>query len=701
MLILPLQISDDLPDFESPDSIDRDQLKGDLETAVTQYLSQVKELGLYKDSRETNNIKFTTFKNPTLPRKTGRKPVAPKPPTAPPVLNSPTVDEQLLDVKFRLVDEHPKNEDSIVSKTGEDSSVESQALDNPLYLSLSHCSSGSQKGIEEPFYQNSDIIPSDEEEHIYENVDAAKFNLYDTIAQPPRPKLPPKSTTNSSSTVTNEKSHSKELNKKGPLQDGSETSDLGSSGSEDANSEEDWPLPPCPAPEEETSTTDVPLPPPPPELALQQLEEEVLRVEEEERKQTLLRKKKKKISFHLPPSSKSIKEEDKESQQQSPPVPLNEELSGTSEQIEGDNEFPSIRHSVIIELKDSLGQPPSSISSRIDESKQTDENQRIYIQRDNQFDSSIHSSKSINDSVIEISDDGSWEMKGSEENSLSSSAAIEGQEIDRFTGQPIMISHFESSSPPSSSNPPIPSFEVKKTAEELEPEIYFDERKSIKDYSFDSSDGVYSASCVETTTTEPSLKNETNNNSIPLHSEASKSSSNNLGAAIMEGYERDLQKKKDNLNLPEVSLLEFGEEDVKELEMQRRCVIDQMTVKAKKKNSWIRDFRTESAVVDSNEEISLNKPNDAKPRNESKPQFLGKTVKFAAAEASSKKTKSEQSKNKTMEGFLGKCFQTPGRNLSNKADTVQKKKPAEGKIFNLKLHMHFTLACVLRIGILL
>ncbi|XP_071551453.1 uncharacterized protein [Panulirus ornatus] len=96
----------------------------------------------------------------------------------------------------------------------------------------------------------------------------------------------------------------------------------------------------------------------------------------------------------------------------------------------------------------------------------------------------------------------------------------------------------------------------------------------------------------------------------------------NLGAAIMESYEMEFKKKKESMNLPEHSLLEFGD-TVRALEEQRRSVIKQMTVKAKRKDTWIKTFSMHDQGKEDNIPVAPSrikrKPSPTRPETVAKP----------------------------------------------------------------------------------
>ncbi|KAK3876921.1 hypothetical protein Pcinc_018327 [Petrolisthes cinctipes] len=364
-----------------------DSFKGDLDTAVSQYLSHVKDLGY----REKENLKKA--EGTTTPK-----------------------DHSLLAVKFQLHPEEikPRDEEDVEEEVDEvieskeaEATITGDSVDNPLYLALSQCSSGLEL---HHFYENG--LVNRDDEHIYENVENSAAededeeeeeddeevvkgeHVYDTLPQH-KPNVPPKpdflsqlaarqsepikrawspfvalsvDTNNHTPPATSDSSLSSPDSGHTPpnntsflprgtlILEGSETSDLGSSGGEyDVGSVEDWPLPPTPPPgEDDLITKSEPLPPPPPEIALQQLEEEVQRQEKEEKKRV-----KREPSIH---------------QEGRQVEAVNTRLASLQQQVRKepriiqveDEEFeecdtPAIRHSVIIELKDSCPSVPHSI----------------------------------------------------------------------------------------------------------------------------------------------------------------------------------------------------------------------------------------------------------------------------------------------------------------------------------------------------
>ncbi|XP_042860126.1 titin-like isoform X4 [Penaeus japonicus] len=749
-----------LPEEESGAPLSLTAFKGELDSAVTQYLTQVKDLGYKEESRDQKllQVKFKLDPHEIKPK----------------------IKEEVKDTKPRVkvISREDKGEQTELE-------VELPSLDNPLYLTLSECSSGELPL--EHFYENGQIT---DDEHIYENVenstgDEYEEHLYDTLPRhkpdlPPKPDFlaqlaarqsepvkrawnpfvslsvetgdptPPLSTASSLSSPDSHASsdrlevHSprrntgntnpflptapRETSEQTLILDGSETSDLGSSGGEeDIGSVEDWPLPPTPPPgEDAVIVEDHPLPPPPPELALQELEEEVIREEEEERKLALQKEKEAierdygGIRFHdsdfreeeadkveAVNANIALLERNFEDTSDSEPTPKKEsntererkltfsreaqpevkteakrELRKETEreyrketktevkkdsanerkfkketkvvQLDDESEefdTPAIRHSVIIELKDSCPTVPQSLKpseirrkeslKRSESLKRTGILERIESQRklerresfcklfpkistslqpkaedhgssvsvgvkspkkEDQAFTFLNVPSSAADQVIEISEDGSWEMK---ETSMDSEAAAQSNpDVDPFTGNPIMAPPL---SPPAIAAPPL-AFQTD-----------------------DGMDGVYSANIVSTYSGPSSLASASTDSLGPLaslqadapvllttpetileeilpaprievkaeveakqqspskKSQEESQSAKNLGAAIMKGYEQDLQKKKDSMNLPEHSLLEFGD-TVRDLEEQRRSVIKQMTVKAKRKDTWIKTF---------------------------------------------------------------------------------------------------------------
>nr|XP_027235940.1 msx2-interacting protein-like [Penaeus vannamei] len=749
-----------LPEEENSAPLSLTAFKGELDSAVTQYLTQVKDLGYKEESRDQKLLEVKFKLDPQEIR--------------------PKVKEEIKDTRPRVkvISREDKGEQTELE-------VELPSLDNPLYLTLSECSSGELPL--EHFYENGQIT---DDEHIYENVenstgDEDEEHLYDTLPRhkpdlPPKPDFlaqlaarqsepvkrawnpfvslsvetgdptPPLSTASSLSSPDSHASSDRledasprrsvgstnpflasvprETSEQTLILDGSETSDLGSSGGEeDSGSVEDWPLPPTPPPgEDAVIVEDHPLPPPPPELALQELEEEVIREEEEERKLALQREKEaiereygalrfqdpdfreeesdkveavnanlallernfedssdtestarrepttekeRKLTLSKetqPEAKKEVKRElKKETEREFKREAKTEVKSSADEKkskreakvvpLDGDSEefdTPAIRHSVIIELKDSCPSVPQSLKpseirrkeslKRSESLKRTGILERIETQRklerresfcklfpklatslqsrpedhgssvsvgvkspkkeDPAF-SFLNVPSSAADQVIEISEDGSWEMK---ETSMDSDVAAHANpDIDPFTGNPIMAPPL---SPAAIAAPPL-AFQTD-----------------------DGMDGVYSANIVSTALRPSSLASASTDSLGTLTSlqadasaqlstpetileeilpaplvesrsevearqqlspkrsqEEPQQQAKNLGAAIMKGYEQDLMKKKESMNLPEHSLLEFGD-SVRDLEEQRRSVIKQMTVKAKRKDTWIKTF---------------------------------------------------------------------------------------------------------------
>ncbi|XP_047492576.1 titin-like isoform X4 [Penaeus chinensis] len=787
-----------LPEEESSAPLSLTAFKGELDSAVTQYLTQVKDLGYKEESRDQKLLEVKFKLDPQEIR--------------------PKVKEEFRDTKPRVkvISREDKGEQTELE-------VELPSLDNPLYLTLSECSSGELPL--EHFYENGQIT---DDEHIYENVenstgDEDEEHLYDTLPRhkpdlPPKPDFlaqlaarqsepvkrawnpfvslsvetgdptPPLSTASSLSSPDSHASSDRledtsprrtagntnpflpsaprETSEQTLILDGSETSDLGSSGGEeDSGSVEDWPLPPTPPPgEDAVIVEDHPLPPPPPELALQELEEIVIREEEEERKLALQKEKEaiereygslrfqdsdfreeevdkveavnanlallerrfedtsdteptaekeaatekeRKLTFSKeiqPEVKKEVKTElKKETDRVFKKETKTEVKKDTNEKnlkteakvvhLDDDSEdfdTPAIRHSVIIELKDSCPSVPKSLRpseirrkeslKRSESLKRTGILERIETQRklekresfcklfpklatslqsrvedhgssvsvgvkspkkeDPAF-SFLNVPSSAADQVIEISDDGSWEMK---ETSMDSDvAAHTNPDIDPFTGNPIMAPPL---SPPAIAAPPL-AFQTD-----------------------DGMDGVYSANIISTHSGPSSLASastdslgtltslqadapaqlstpetileeslpaplvesrteaEAKQQSSPKRSqEEPQQSAKNLGAAIMKGYEQDLLKKKESMNLPEHSLLEFGD-SVRDLEEQRRSVIKQMTVKAKRKDTWIKTFNMHAHGDESSIPVA---PSRCKRKNSPSRETLeaGKVTQFA------------------------------------------------------------------------
>ncbi|KAK4298419.1 hypothetical protein Pmani_029237 [Petrolisthes manimaculis] len=377
------------------DAFKGDAFKGDLDTAVSQYLSHVKDLG-YREKEKLKKEQGTT----------GVK------------------DHSLLAVKFQLHPEEikPRDEedveeeeiDEVIENKEAEVTITGDSVDNPLYLTLSQCSSGVEL---HHFYENG--LVNRDDEHIYENVensgaededeheeeedeDVVKGeHVYDTLPQhkphvPPKPDFlsqlaarqsepikrawspfvalsvdtnnhtPPATSDSSLSSpdsghnnTTTNTTNTSFLPRGTLILEGSETSDLGSSGGEyDVGSVEDWPLPPTPPPgEDDLITKSEPLPPPPPEIALQQLEEEVQRQEKQEKKRV-----KREPSIHQEGRQvEAVNTRLASLQQQQQEVRKEPRIIQVEDEEFEDCDTPAIRHSVIIELKDSCPSVPHSI----------------------------------------------------------------------------------------------------------------------------------------------------------------------------------------------------------------------------------------------------------------------------------------------------------------------------------------------------
>ncbi|XP_068226942.1 titin-like isoform X2 [Palaemon carinicauda] len=700
--------------------------KGELDSAVSQYLSQVKDLG-YKGSSDEGSkdqkllaVKFKLDPDEIKPKSATEQ----------------TLDGKEAKPKIKVISRQDKGEQTQLQ-------VELPSLDNPLYITLSECSTGLFEHIEEGeledceevdegalhfehYYENGQI--GSEDEHIYENVENSNSeeeeHLYDTLPRhkpdvPPKPdflaqlaarqsepvkrawnpfvslnvdtdETPSYSTASPLSSPSSDNSGTsgiisksgeersnpfltsrpRETSEQTLILDGSETSDLGSSGGEDeVRSVEDWPLPPTPPPGEVEITEDNPLPPPPPELALQELEEAVIREEEEERKLALQREKE---AIERDYGAKSQDYEDVEKVEA-----VNKTLTSLEDtyaspckkkkdtkpkevikepkiiQIDDDDyedfNTPAIRHSVIIALKDSIPSIPQSIKPsdirRKESLKRSESLKKVGIFRPKDSKHHIERRESIfklfpqsvklepkvssdtgsisvgvvspkqetpplefvesrkgTDQIIEISEDGSWEMKHNMDNETDNQASK--PDIDPFTGIPIMAP------PLSPLNIPAPPSEFQ-TNDGIDGVFSADVitthsgPSSLASTITDSTTGelvppatptlltsseVILEECAQETEAITVAKingNETEFAANGNVTDSPLSQQKNIGAAIMQSYEDEFQKKKESMNLPEVSLLEFGD-SVRDLEQQRKSVIKQMTVKAKKKDTWIK-----------------------------------------------------------------------------------------------------------------
>ena len=80
--------------------------------------------------------------------------------------------------------------------------------------------------------------------------------------------------------------------------------------------------------------------------------------------------------------------------------------------------------------------------------------------------------------------------------------------------------------------------------------------------------------------------------------------SENLGAMIMKQYEQDRQRARENLHLPEVSLLDV-DASLEDIERERREIIGSQTVKAKRINSWIKEGQSDNEEAEESERCPL------------------------------------------------------------------------------------------------
>lgn len=740
-----------LPDDVADGPLSLTAFRGELDSAVSQYISQVKDLG-YKEEG--------------------------------------TKDQKLLAVKFQLDpdDIKPRSEEDVIETEpkikvistedkGEQTELEVElpSLDNPLYLTLSECTSGlfpySEEDLAlEHLYENGHV--GREDEHIYENVESStgeeeEEHLYDSLPRhrpdlPPKPDFlsqlaarqsepvkrawnpfvslsvdtgnptPPLSTISSlSSPDSNTSNDHSEENLQKPeensiilsskptetsghtlILDGSETSDLGSSGGEyDVGSVEDWPLPPTPPlGEEEVLLEDNPLPPPPPELALQQLEEEVFREKEEERKLALQRAREtierdygvktqdlevkehvEAVNTTLASLGEKFKEPPKSEKATKEPEP--EKVPKVLELDEDDTkdfDTPAIRHSVIIALKDSCPSVPKSIRpsdirrkenlkrseslkhtgvlrrsnshnrvnrresicslfpSIINEFKKTENSGSVSLgvtspKKEEPSFSFLDPVSSKTNQVIEISEDGSWETKHPSTDSKSSSQSNKA-DTDPITGNPIMTPPL---SPAAIAAPPT-EFQTNDgvdgvySANVISTYSGPSSLTSTATDSISAGDGAPAEIPTPSLLTAPEIIHEEPSSSqdvevVECYNEASDMASaslttaiqamspahKNLGAAIMESYEMEFRKKKESMNLPEHSLLEFGD-SVRALEEQRRSVIKQMTVKAKRKDTWIKTFNMHDKGKEDNIPVA---PSRAKRRSSpTRPEMDAKPV---------------------------------------------------------------------------
>ncbi|XP_018019274.1 uncharacterized protein LOC108675756, partial [Hyalella azteca] len=705
----------------------------ELDSAVTQYLSQVTELG-YRPTNGGSNL--SSFKADWKDKNNSVASV-----------NSRT-SERLLAVQFQLNSSERRNLPSTVDtenrRTEDNGAIEItreeildvnsfdenvNSEDSPVVDNINYPNFSEGPCAQENFYENGNVSVTDEP--IYENLDASldevfnKEPLYDIV--PRRPQVPPKpeslartiSQENEIDSSSEElkccsisedsqcaddisgdslsaesltdfltqdiERNSKKRKKKNREQhteqscsvDGSETSDLGSSGSEDVPSIDEWPSTTSRAATTVSVSYEVEdIRPTKPEIALELLEDEVLAELELEKSLGSISHIDR--SLTAPILEQISDEEDSiqainssivevcRSRDEIDEARIIDDVGSYSEDLIGAS---SIRHSVIIELKDSDKISPctkqdlkrsgslhvsgSNSEKCYRKSKSCKKKNRrmsetgigisvgvIHNAKTNTKEFHDLSDRQIRQQVIEICDDGTWGLKkGDEETDLSLDIEIQAagpefienssagrEEIDKTEEAKQSINDCKTTVNLTWKKAQLPTDNKKK----IKQESSLSKKKSPKMeecYSIaappqafsnpDGSDGVFSASCVAlnsepnslasvtgesvghrinanqpiNTTTKanspsPSKKKE------PFWNEAAKEDDglqkdlkSNLGLAIMESYDKEMNKKRESLNLPEVSMLDFGQSAF-DLEVDRKNVIKQMIVKTKKKQSW-------------------------------------------------------------------------------------------------------------------
>ncbi|KAF2356721.1 hypothetical protein FHG87_012523 [Trinorchestia longiramus] len=712
----------------------------ELDSAVTQYLSQVTELG-YRPTNSGSNL--STFK---ADWKDSNNSVA--------SVNSRT-SERLLAVQFQLHSTERRNtEDNqaqdrekigLVDHEGEISregtpevSEKESSCDNSLANNAVHSGFSDSSSVQENYYENGNVSITDEP--IYENLDGSSddvFNkepLYDIV--PRRPQVPPKpeslartvsqenninsstedyaqncpsvsedsqcvddvsgdslSAESLSDSLSQDIERSSKRRKKkirentneSLIVDGSETSDLGSSGSEDVASIDEW-LSNTPPKANKTLSVSFEVKAKTaskPESALELLEGEVLAEVEQERNLSIVNSSLGKENnlvigstsddedSSIQAINSSIVEVCRSHDEIDEARIIDDVCRSSSEDL---NAVPAIRHSVIIELKGSDKEDKcykhelkrsGSLHAHDSESKRFLRKNKSSKKKDRRMSETglgicvgvTHNSTTnkkeffeidqnpVSNQIIEISEDGSWGLKNNERanSKLDDSITAKSREIDSdktVESEKKNIAHIESGEnkipdikeiESSKKGLKLPSGKKKRAAEisvlkERKGNMEDTDTIAAPPEAFscaDGLDGVFSASCVALTS-EPnslasSLANEPNvpetqeetirklakaqdttNKKNKILQDASENDEpkkhwkSNLGSAIMESYDKEMNKKKESLNLPDVSMLDFGQRAF-DLELDRKDVIRQMIVKTKKKESWFgRTFSTDA-----------------------------------------------------------------------------------------------------------
>lgn len=739
-----------------------------MDSAVTQYLSQVSELGY----RPTNSgSKLTTFIGSDRDWKDRNNSVS--------SVNSRT-SERLLAVEFQLhsnkqgtldkqkiknIGNYVDNDENrqIVSDNEEEIQVvktiiieefesdeKTPSVDNPVYLNLIDCSAE-----QDHFYENGEIEFS--EEPIYENLEASfeaecsKEPLYDTVPRrplvSPKPEKPVKtairkeclsiadenvtnpthegsrnslSTESLSDSLSQDSNHSLkrrenkllETHEQNLILDGSETSDLGSSGSEDVASFEEWPCVPSLVKSNSGISNSKPCNltnQSNPELALQKLEDEVLAELEWEKQLNNQIKTVNDSQFienvcgasSVEAFNSSIVEVCRSKDEIAEAKIIDDDTGGSSDDIYS---IPAIRHSVIIELKDSATKPENKKNKILSRSGSLNAAKKYIDDKVNSV-----GSKTLSKQNRRMSETGLGINVNIKCN------PVNGTEFEDSTKQVIKISSSNFNSSKKVNNKAKASSSGKKTKGKSGKMVEPIAAPPSGFLSTDGSDGVFSASCVALTSAPNSLTNacssemctEINTNRTIISESPSKkkvpfwyeepddinemgsfdqnSKKKNIGYAIMESYEKELSKKKKRMNLPEVSMVDFGG-SANDLEIDRKNVIKQMIVKTKKKDSWLHgvsatdldasfNTRTKVSTVKRSNSMSAASPKATKNNSNVRPvsSILKKSENSAHILMNMKKSVPEPHvSDDDSEDFVFPSFM---HNESNEADKPQPKNP--------------------------
>ena len=618
-------------------------MNSELDSAVSQYLGHDST----KNARPTGQS-LSTFKSRGYDFNNRYNSVS--------SVNSRT-SERLLAIEFRLnpsgsdealdsIDAIDENENSSPLGNNESNSIDDIEEEfDPMYSILEDPS------IKEHYYENS-VLTGGIAEPIYENLDSSTETLnpnepmYDTV--PRRPQALPKPETLNRNSYSDSSSDSKcsdlvgedigdssELSvddgtnitsvdkvftftpttddKIASKADGSETSDLGSSGSEDSTVVDGWSL---------NDTNDIFCKNnlSNPESALEQLEEEVLAEIKNEKNLLGIKNKNNRNEEYL--SIEAVNTSIVDIIQAADRL---SEANISDEDAKSRSNYTGIRHTVVIQLED-----PNALYAKPSKKKSPKKNLKVpqspsenTLKRKNKASESTNKDSCSDDINNSINFNTIKRNKRKQGNKQLIKKNLDSSDEDYKTlkrkKNRINKKKLLRAMDQSIATPP-PEFQ-----------------------SSDDSDGVFNTSKVSISTKHNSPKScaqvfinhkvssssdssprTKSRKSQPFWYDESESNANykatikrnnkkNIGYAIIESYEKELTKKKESLNLPELSMADFGKK-ANDLELDRKNVIKSMIVKSRKKESWL-NGKTSGIDTDSQLQRSSSVSLSSIPRN--------------------------------------------------------------------------------------